>query len=121
MSRVKSRDTTPERIVRSMIHAEGYRYRLHRKNLPGKPDIVFVRRKKIIFVHGCFWHGHACSKGRLPKSNDAFWRAKVETNRTRDVRHMAALGELGWGVLTVWQCELKNLVAVRHRIIDFLG
>ena len=121
MSQVKSRNTTPERIVRSMIHADGYRYRLHRKSLPGKPDIVFGPRKKVIFVHGCFWHGHGCSKGRLPKSNDAFWRTKIETNRARDVRHTKALEDSGWGVLTIWQCELRKPESVRDRIIDFLG
>lgn len=121
MSRIKSRNTTPERVLRSMIHAQGYRYCLHRKNLPGKPDIVFVARKKVIFVHGCFWHGHLCPKGRLPKSNEGFWRLKIEVNRARDDRQVAALEELGWGVLTIWQCELKNPEAVRHRIVDFLG
>jgi DNA mismatch endonuclease, patch repair protein len=121
MSRVKSRDTTPERTLRRMIHAEGYRYRLHQKTLPGKPDIVFAGRKRVIFVHGCFWHGHECGKGRLPKSNAAFWRAKVKANRARDSRHVKALEGLGWGVLTIWQCELKNLETVRNRIIDFLG
>lgn len=121
MSRIKSGDTEPERIVRSLVYGEGYRYRLHCKNLPGKPDMVFVRRKKVIFVHGCFWHGHLCPKGRLPKSNDTFWRAKIEANRARDARHLAALEGLGWGVLTIWQCELKNLEEVRHRIVDFLG
>jgi DNA mismatch endonuclease (patch repair protein) len=120
MSRVKSRDTTPERVVRGMLHAMGYRYRLHRKDLPGKPDIVFVGRRKAIFVHGCFWHGHKCSKGRLPKSNDEFWRAKIEANRARDARNIDSLAALSWGVLTIWRCELKNLDAVRKRIVDFL-
>jgi len=120
MSRVKSRDTAPERAVRSMIHAMGYRFRLHRKNLPGKPDIVFGPRKKAVFIHGCFWHGHRCPKGRLPKSNEAFWRAKIETNRARDKRNTRRLKSLGWGVLVVWQCHLKNPLGVRKRIVDFL-
>ena len=121
MSRVKSRDTTPERMVRSMLHAMGYRFRLHRKNLPGKPDIVFGPRKKAVFVHGCFWHGHRCRKGRLPKSNEAFWRTKIVTNRKRDSRQVKDLKELGWKVLVIWQCELKEPLAVERRIADFLA
>jgi DNA mismatch endonuclease, patch repair protein len=120
MSRVKSRDTMPERIVRSMLHAMGYRYRLQRKDLPGKPDIVFGPRKKAVFIHGCFWHGHRCPKGRPPKSNEKFWRAKIETNRARDRRSIRKLKALGWEVLTIWQCELKGPLAVRKRIVDFL-
>jgi DNA mismatch endonuclease, patch repair protein len=120
MSRVKGKDTTPERAVRSMLHALGYRFRLHRKDLPGKPDIVFGPRKKIVFIHGCFWHGHRCPKGRLPKSNGAFWRNKIETNRARDKRHVRRLRALGWQVLTIWQCRLKDPLAVRRRIVDFL-
>jgi DNA mismatch endonuclease, patch repair protein len=120
MSRVKSRDTTPERVVRSMLHAMGYRYRLHRKDLPGKPDIVFGPRRKIVFIHGCFWHGHRCQKGRLPKTNRTFWRMKVEANRARDLRSTRRLRIAGWKVLTVWQCQLKDLLAVRERIVDFL-
>src|SRR5882672_2480634 len=95
MSRVKGRDTAPERLVRHMLHAQGYRYRLHRKDLPGKPDIVFLGRKKVIFVHGCFWHGHGCRIGRLPKSNEAFWTAKIDANRTRDLRNIERLRGLG--------------------------
>jgi DNA mismatch endonuclease, patch repair protein len=120
MSRVKGRDTTPEVAVRSMIHTLGYRFRLHRADLPGKPDIVFGPRKKIVFVHGCFWHGHRCGKGRLPKSNNAFWRDKIVTNRARDLRHIRALARRGWKVLVIWQCELKDPLAVRRRIVDFL-
>ncbi|HEY5047029.1 MAG TPA: very short patch repair endonuclease [Rhizomicrobium sp.] len=121
MSRVKSRDTTPEVALRSMIHRMGYRFRLHRKDLPGKPDIVFGPRMKIVFVHGCFWHGHRCGKGRLPKSNGAFWQSKIVGNRSRDRRHIRALNGMGWKVLVVWQCELKDPLAVRRRIVDFLG
>jgi DNA mismatch endonuclease, patch repair protein len=120
MSRVKGRDTTPELLVRRMLHELGYRYRLHRKDLPGKPDIVFGPRKKIVFIHGCFWHGHRCPKGRLPKSNGAFWRDKIVTNRKRDARNVTALNGLGWKILVVWQCELKDALAVRDRIVDFL-
>lgn len=121
MSRVKGRDTTPELFVRRMVYALGYRYRVHRKDLPGKPDIVFGPRKKIILIHGCFWHGHRCRKGRLPKSNGAFWTTKIETNRSRDKRTVRRLRALGWKVLTVWQCQLRSPIAVRKRIVDFLA
>ncbi|MGH6876881.1 MAG: very short patch repair endonuclease [Rhizomicrobium sp.] len=121
MSRVKGRNTTPEIAVRSMIHRLGYRFRLHRTDLPGKPDIVFGPRRKIVFVHGCFWHGHRCGKGRLPKSNGRYWREKIETNRRRDGRHARTLARLGWKVLVVWQCQLKDPLAVRARIVDFLS
>jgi DNA mismatch endonuclease, patch repair protein len=120
MSRVKGRDTAPEIAVRRMFHALGYRYRLHVKSLPGKPDIVFGPRKKVVFVHGCFWHGHKCQKGRLPKSNTAFWNAKIATNKARDHRHKKSLNAAGWQVLVVWQCHLKNPLAVQRRIVDFL-
>jgi DNA mismatch endonuclease, patch repair protein len=120
MSRIKGRDTTPELRVRRMLYAMGYRYRLHRKDLPGKPDIVFGPAKKIIFVHGCFWHGHKCPKGRLPKSNKSFWNRKIDTNKIRDRKNIRKLKALGWRVLTVWQCELKDIAVARRRIVDFL-
>jgi DNA mismatch endonuclease, patch repair protein len=121
MSRVKGRNTTPELVVRRMLHALGYRYRLHRKDLPGKPDIVFGPRKKAIFIHGCFWHGHKCPKGRLPKSNRAFWKAKSEANKTRDAKNIRRLKALGWKALVVWQCRTKKPLVVRKRIVDFLA
>jgi DNA mismatch endonuclease, patch repair protein len=121
MSRVKGRNTTPELIVRRMLFALGYRYRLHRKDLPGKPDIVFGPRKKAIFVHGCFWHGHNCRKGRLPKSNATFWRLKIDTNKKRDRKRLRQLNALGWKVLVIWQCQLKDPLAIRQRIVDFLA
>jgi DNA mismatch endonuclease (patch repair protein) len=120
MSRVKGRDTTPELTVRKMLHALGYRYRLHRKDLPGKPDIVFGPKKKAVFVHGCYWHGHNCKKGKLPKSNRAFWSDKITKNKARDHRNARRLKALGWKVLVVWQCKLKNPLAARGRIVDFL-
>ena len=120
MSRVKGRDTTPELIVRRMLHTEGYRFRLHRKDLPGKPDIVFPGRRKVVFVHGCFWHGHRCRKGRLPKSNKDFWRTKIGANRARDRRHLKGLAALGWKTLVIWQCKLKAPLAARKQIVDFL-
>jgi DNA mismatch endonuclease (patch repair protein) len=120
MSRVKGRHTTPERTVRSIVHRNGFRFRLHGKDLPGKPDIVFRPRRKIVFVHGCFWHGHGCGKGRIPKSNAAFWRAKIVANRKRDAKHIRALKADGWKILVIWQCQLKNPLALEKRIVDFL-
>ncbi|HWA03947.1 MAG TPA: very short patch repair endonuclease [Rhizomicrobium sp.] len=121
MSRVKGRNTTPERAVRSIVHRLGYRFRLNRRDLPGKPDIVFGPRKKVVFVHGCFWHGHGCAKGRLPKSNEGFWRDKIVANRKRDARQLKDLHALGWKTLVIWQCELDNPLAVKDRIADFLA
>lgn len=120
MSRVKGRNTTPELAVRRIVTALGYRYRLHRKDLPGKPDIAFGPARRAILVHGCFWHGHRCSKGRLPKSNGDYWTDKIRTNKARDRKQLRALEDLGWKVLVIWQCELKDALAVRRRIVDFL-
>lgn len=122
MSRVKSADTSPELAVRSMVHRLGYRFRLHRRDLPGAPDLVFPRYKKVVFVHGCFWHGHACPRGgRIPASNRDYWLAKMERNRIRDGENEARLRELGWAVLTVWECELREPEAVSARLVDFLS
>lgn len=107
----KGKDTKPEMIVRRLAHGMGYRYRLHRKGLPGKPDLVFESRRKVIFVHGCFWHHHpdpGCKIARLPKSRLDFWLPKLDANRVRDDRDEKALENLGWRVLTVWECELKD-------------
>ncbi len=121
MRAVKSHDTGPEMVVRHMVHAMGCRYRLHRKDLPGKPDLVFASRKKIIFVHGCFWHGHDCARGaRIPKSNRDYWETKIKRNIDRDRKVAMALSENGWGVLTVWECELKERDELRDRISRFL-
>lgn len=120
MQAVKSRNTTPEMQLRSLLFAEGYRYRLHTKTLPGKPDIVFHKRKKAIFVHGCFWHGHDCVKGKLPKTNIDFWADKINRNKTRDLDNNARLEAEGWSVLLVWQCELKNPRTVLHKTQSFL-
>jgi len=121
MRAVKSRDTRPEMIVRRMTHAMGYRYRLHKKDLPGKPDLSFAARKKVIFVHGCFWHGHDCKRGaRVPKTNRDYWLAKISRNRQRDAAHQQRLLELGWRSLIIWECELKDLPAARRRIQSFL-
>lgn len=98
----------------------GYRYRLHRRDLPGSPDLVFPRRKKVIFVHGCFWHGHACPKGALPKTRTDFWRTKVEKNRMRDTMVVIQLREIGWGAMTVWQCQLADINELKSRLVRFL-
>lgn len=104
-----------------MLHASGYRYRLHRNDLPGKPDIVFPSRKKAIFVHGCFWHGHSCKRGaRVPKTNQEYWVRKISRNVERDKAHLARLTELGWAVLIVWECEIKDLVRLKETLTRFL-
>jgi DNA mismatch endonuclease (patch repair protein) len=122
MRAVRSRDTTPELIVRRAATALGYRYRLHKATLPGKPDLVFASRRKAILVHGCFWHGHDCKRGaREPKSNVEYWRAKVRRNRQRDADAIAALTEAGWNVLIVWECEVKNRGALADRLAQFLA
>lgn len=120
MQAVGTRDTGPEWVVRRVLYAAGYRYRLHRKGLPGRPDIVFVGRRKAIFVHGCFWHGHNCSKGHVPKSRLDYWAPKLLANRERDRRNVAELAALGWTVMTVWQCETGDTGALRTRLLAFL-
>lgn len=121
MRAVKSRDTKPEMIVRRLVHALGYRYRLHRSDLPGKPDLVFGPRRKVIFVHGCFWHGHRCKRGaRVPKTNTAYWVAKIDRNRARDAESAAALERQGWAVLAVWECEIRDREALTIRLHEFL-
>ncbi len=122
MSRVQSKDTAPEMTVRRLLHAMGYRYRLHGKALPGKPDIVFAGRKKAVFIHGCFWHGHDCKRGaRITATRQEYWTAKVGRNRERDARNVASLEQAGWNVMTVWECELKDRVALAARLAGFLG
>jgi DNA mismatch endonuclease (patch repair protein) len=120
MARIGSKNTAPELIVRKLLFAIGYRFRLHRRDLPGKPDIVFVSRRKAIFVHGCFWHAHGCRIGKLPKSHVRFWKAKLKGNSERDSRNQRALQDRGWDVLVVWQCETKDLVPLRERLRNFL-
>ncbi len=109
MQAVKSGDTKPEMMVRRMLHAAGFRYRLHRKDLPGCPDLVFPARRKVIFVNGCFWHGHDCARGaRMPKTNVDYWTTKISRNRSRDVKNFRALRLARWDVHVVWECELQN-------------
>lgn len=121
MKSVSSRDTGPELTVRRLLHCLGYRYRLHHGELPGRPDIVFPGRRKAIFIHGCFWHGHGCGKGKLPKSRIEYWSAKINANRERDASVIARLEEASWQTLSVWQCELRNLNAIATLLREFLG
>jgi DNA mismatch endonuclease (patch repair protein) len=120
MQAVKTRDTGPELIVRRILHRLGYRYRLNATKLPGRPDIVFPVRKRVIFVHGCFWHGHGCAKGQAPKSRLDYWGPKLEVNRERDAVQVRALEDLGWSVLTIWQCETLEREALTARLRLFL-
>lgn len=121
MRLVRGRDTRPEWLIRRLAHGMGCRYRLHRRDLPGCPDLVFPSRRKVIFVHGCFWHRHdGCRLARLPKSRLAFWRPKLEGNKARDARHLLDLAQLGWRSLVIWECELSNLDQVREVMRIFL-
>lgn len=121
MQSVKTKDTGPELSVRRVLFAAGYRFRLHRKDLPGSPDVVLPGRKKAIFVHGCFWHGHGCAKGQASKSRLEYWGPKLATNQARDAKNVSALNALGWDVLTVWQCELSDMKTLIDRLGTFLG
>ena len=125
MRRIKSKNTKPETVVRSLVHRLGYRYRLHRLDLPGKPDLVFSPRRKIIFVHGCFWHGHEdpdCADGRRqPKSNLDYWLPKLARNKERDQVQAAEIETLGWAVMIVWECETRDRPGLTARLRAFLG
>lgn len=122
MRQVKGRDTTPELVVRKALTRLGARYRLHRKDLPGNPDIVLPGRRLALFVHGCFWHGHDCVRGgRVPKANRDYWIGKVGRNRARDVRTRGELEALGWRVETIWECELKDGAALEARLKGLVG
>ncbi len=113
----------PELHVRRLLHQMGYRYRLHRKTLPGKPDIIFPSRKRVIFVHGCFWHQHsdpACKITRVPKSRLDYWHPKLIRNQERDSKNLRELGKVGWKVLIIWECEVTNPDLLRSRLISFL-
>jgi DNA mismatch endonuclease (patch repair protein) len=122
MSRVKGRDTKPERLVRSLIHRMGFRFSLHRKDLPGKPDIVLTRFGKVIFVHGCFWHGHPdCPRAARPSTNREFWNKKIKSNIVRDTRTLHQLREKGWEPHVVWQCETRDIARLTKRLSIFLA
>ena len=117
MSRIRSKDTKPELVVRSLLHRMGYRFRLHRKDLPGKPDIVLPKYKTVIFVHGCFWHGHkVCKRGNMPKSNRDYWVQKIQKNIDRDKKHRKELKKMGWKVLTIWECQIGRNAAIEKKI-----
>ncbi len=120
MQAVKQKDTGPELLLRKALHRLGYRYRLHVKDLAGRPDLVFPSRKKVILVHGCFWHGHECSKGRLPKSRPEYWIPKIEANKARDERVISELKKGGWDVMVIWQCETKKIEEVLTNAVRFL-
>ena len=123
MSAIAGKDTKPEMVVRSLVHRMGYRFRLHRSELPGKPDLVFSRLKKIILVHGCFWHRHRCHRGQsMPSTRQKFWQTKLEGNKARDIRTRRKLRCLGWDVMVVWECQTKpaRLDKLADRIVGFL-
>jgi DNA mismatch endonuclease, patch repair protein len=114
-------DTKPELVVRRLVHKLGYRYRLHANHLPGRPDLAFATKRKVIFVHGCFWHQHGCSQCRTPKSNLHYWRPKLERNRLRDAGSKKELRKQKWRQMTVWECELTDLEKLTARVTRFLG
>lgn len=122
MRAVKGTDTSPEMAVRRLVHAMGYRFRLHRQELPGKPDLVFPCLRKVIFVHGCFWHGHNCPRGaRMPVHNRDYWQAKIARNVARDKLELRRLRALGWKCLVIWECEIRDLRRIQAAIVHFLG
>ena len=122
MANVKSNDTKPEMFVRRMLHARGYRYRLHLRGLPGTPDLVFPAKKKVVFVHGCFWHRHpGCARSTVPKTRTDYWHSKFEANIERDARKSRELEALGWNSLVVWECEIREPASLLERIEDFLS
>jgi DNA mismatch endonuclease (patch repair protein) len=122
MRAVKSKNTSPEIIVRKLIYSLGFRFRLHSSKLPGKPDIVFSLRKKVIFVNGCFWHGHRCKRGnRIPSNNQEYWKNKIQKNKNRDTKNLALIDEAGWKALVLWECEIRDKERLKTKIINFLA
>ena len=121
MSRISGKNTQPEIIVRKLAYSMGYRYRINYPKLPGKPDIVFTKLKKVIFIHGCFWHGHeCCKKSKKPSTNQEFWDKKINDTISRDYKKIEELQTLGWSVLVIWQCELNDLAYLKQKIEKFL-
>ena len=121
MSRIRGVDTKPELAVRRALHAQGYRYRIHLRGLPGRPDVVFTKRRKAVFVHGCFWHRHGCAKSSDPKSHVEYWQTKFESNVERDRRNQNELTRDGWRVFVAWECEVEKDESLVARLADFLG
>lgn len=120
MRRVRSQDTTPEMAIRQLVHGLGFRYRLHVKDLPGRPDLVFPRRRKIIFVHGCYWHRHRCPASTLPRAHREYWKTKLSRNAERDKRNLRELRKTGWDVLIIWECQIGDRGSLRKRLVRFL-
>jgi DNA mismatch endonuclease (patch repair protein) len=121
MSHVSGKNTQPELVVRSLLHDMGYRFRLHRKDLPGTPDITLPKYHKVIFVHGCFWHGHTdCPRSKRPTTNEKFWRVKLDKNIERDKVTFCNIKKLGWSVLTVWACEVRDTDKLKNKLLSFL-
>lgn len=121
MGRIKAKNTKPELAVRRLLHKMGYRYRIHRTDLPGKPDVAFIGRRKVIFVHGCFWHQHGCGRYKMPQSSTDFWHEKLRANVARDRRDLQALEQQGWQVLVIWECELRYKEVLAQRLATFVG
>ena len=120
MSRVKNANTKPEILVRQLLHKLGYRFRLHNRELPGSPDIVLPRHRKVIFVHGCFWHGHSCPRGKRPESRTEFWNTKLDKNLARDAKAQDELRASGWDALVLWECQTKDQVTLTEILQNFL-
>ncbi len=122
MKHIRSNDTKPEMRIRKYLFSKGFRYRLHKEDIPGKPDLTFPSRKKVIFINGCFWHGHDCKRGaRIPKSNTAYWLKKIGRNVERDKANYLKLKELGYEIATVWECEMKDFPALAEKLEAFLN
>ena len=121
MRAIRSKDMSPEMVVRRVTHSLGYRYRLHRRDLPGRPDLVFSSRRKVIFVHGCFWHAHGCKCAHVPKSNADYWKPKLERNQERDEENVTALAEIGWESLIIWECETADAHSLKKHLKTFLA
>lgn len=122
MRQIRSRDTAPEMAVRRLLHRLGYRYRLHVRELPGRPDLVFPSRRCVLMIHGCFWHGHqGCRESRMPSTNQQYWVPKLEKNYARDRDHLRALRRLGWRVIIIWECQTENLRRLERKLVRFLN